>query len=153
MHERNISTELNELEQDILQAGINRLRREGIEHSPEVSEISDGLCTPENSDAGVTSDIFGVPDFVKEGERSLGERIRKKSYLSRLAENGGGTAARPITRRSVSRELIDEGLNRYTSSRPVARRSVSRELFDVNKYNNNNNGRPCLLYTSDAADE
>ena len=38
---------------------------------------------------------------------------------------------RPVTRRSISRELFETDRDRPSSSRPVARRSVSRELFDV----------------------
>ena len=46
--------------------------------------------------------------------------------------------SRPVTRRSISRELFETDRDRpgltsaaASSARPVARRSVSRELFDV----------------------
>ena len=41
-----------------------------------------------------------------------------------------GTRARPVTRRSISRELFED--RPKTMARPVTRRSVSKELFDVN---------------------
>ena len=97
---------------DALLAGISKLRREAKIHSNDVSEVSDGLRTPDSE--SVTSDIFGVPDFIREGEESLSERLTRPSYLS------GGRR--------------EERTARYTSARPVARRSVSRELFDL-KYN------------------
>ena len=53
--------------EDVLLTGVNRLRREGKIHSNDVSEVSDGFRTPDDSES-VTSDIFGVPEFVKEGE-------------------------------------------------------------------------------------
>ncbi len=108
------------------------------------------------SDAGddtesITSEIFGAPDPLA---MSTEERRRKRSLmLGRLDEDnelgGGGldpaadadfmslrsgTKARPVARRSISRELFE--IDRpppsagVTSARPVARRSVSRELFD-----------------------
>jgi len=113
-------------------AGINRLRREGFQRSADVSEISDGFKTPDDSES-ITSDIFGVPDFVKEGEESFKDRLRS-SNLSRVDENSSlGSTTRPA-RRSTTNELFEERPSRYTSARPVARRSVSRELFDL-KYN------------------
>jgi len=132
-YEKKISTELNDIEQDILLAGINKLRREGKIHSTEVSEISDGLRTPEDSES-VTSDIFGVPDFVKEGEESFGDRVSRSSYLSRVDENNSLTSSARTGRKSVTKEPFEDRPTRYTSARPVARRSVSRELFDI-KYN------------------
>jgi len=61
---------------------------------------------------------------VREGEESLSERLTRPSYLSsgRLS----ATKDPGYEERSAS--------SRYTSARPVARRSVSRELFDL-KYN------------------
>merc|ERR1711892_945002 len=132
-YEKKISTELNDIEQDILLAGINKLRREGKIRSTDVSEISDGLRTPEDS-LSVTSDIFGVPDFVKEGEESFGDRVSRSSYLSRVDENNSLTNSARTGRTSVTKEPFEERPVRYTSARPVARRSVSRELFDI-KYN------------------
>lgn len=132
-YEKKISTELNDIEQDILLAGINKLRREGKIHSTDVSEISDGLRTPEDS-LSVTSDIFGVPDFVKEGEESFGDRVSRSSYLSRVDENNSLASTARSGRVSVTKEPFEERPVRYTSARPVARRSVSRELFDI-KYN------------------
>jgi len=106
--------------QDILLTGVNRLRREGKIHSNEVSEISDGFRTPDDSES-VTSDIFGVPEFVKEGEESFNDRLARSAYMS----NG---------RKSANKDPYEDKSGRYTSARPVARRSVSRELFDL-KYN------------------
>jgi len=97
---------------DVLLAGVSRLRKEGKIHSNDVSEVSDGLRTPDSE--SITSDIFGVPDLIREGEESLSERLTRPSFLS-----GGRREDRTA---------------RYTSARPVARRSVSRELFDL-KYN------------------
>ena len=61
---------------------------------------------------------------MREGEESLSERLTRPSYLSsgRLS----ATKDPGYEERSAS--------SRYTSARPVARRSVSRELFDL-KYN------------------
>jgi len=113
-------------------AGITRLRREGLQRSADVSEISDGFKTPDDSES-ITSDIFGVPDFVKEGEESFKDRLQRSSNLSRVDENSSlSSTTRP--RRSATNELFEERPSRYTSARPVARRSVSRELFDM-KYN------------------
>ena len=131
-YEKKISTELNDIEQDILLAGINKLRREGKIRSTDVSEISDGLRTPDSE--SVTSDIFGVPDFVKEGEESVGDRISRSSYLSRVDENNSLANSARSGRKSVTKEPLEDRPIRYTSARPVARRSVSRELFDI-KYN------------------
>lgn len=125
------SAESDGQEQDALLAGINKLRRQGLQHSTEVSEISDGFRTPEDTES-VTSDIFGVPDFVAEGEDSFRERLVKSPYLSRLEDQR--SADRKVARRSGSRELFEDASSRYTQARPVARRSVSRELFDM-KYN------------------
>ena len=107
----------------MLFAGVSKLRRAGKIHSNDVSEVSDGIRTPDSE--SVTSDIFGVPDFVREGEESVSERLTRPSYLSSgrlsVTKDPGGYEDR-------------SGSSRYTSARPVARRSVSRELFDL-KYN------------------
>ena len=124
-YERKISNETvteQPEDNDVLLAGVSKLRRAGKIHSNDVSEVSDGIRTPDSE--SVTSDIFGVPDFVREGEESLSERLTRPSYLSsgRLSvTKDPGYEERP-------------GSSRYTSARPVARRSVSRELFDL-KYN------------------
>merc|ERR1712106_971133 len=76
----------------------------------------------------------GVPDFVKEGEESFGDRVSRSSYLSRVDENNSLTNSARTGRTSVTKEPFEERPVRYTSARPVARRSVSRELFDI-KYN------------------
>jgi hypothetical protein len=125
------SSEGTSHDQDILMAGVTRLRREGLQRSADASEISDGFKTPEDAES-ITSDIFGVPDFVKEGEESFSDRLQRSSFLSRVDENSSsmGTSARPA-RRSVTNELFEERPGRYTAARPVARRSVSRELFDL----------------------
>jgi len=113
-------------------AGVNKLRREGMQRSTDVSEISDGFKTPEDTES-ITSDIFGVPDFVREGEESFNDRLQRSGYLGRVDENScsvSSSSSRPA-RRSTTNELFDERPNRYTAARPVARRSVSRELFDL----------------------
>ena len=117
-YEKKISTELNDIEQDILLAGINKLRREGKIRSTDVSEISDGLRTPDSE--SVTSDIFGVPDFVKEGEESVGDRISRSSYLSRVDENNSLANSARSGRKSVTKEPLEDRPIRYTSARPVA---------------------------------
>ena len=125
------SVEESDHDQDILMAGINRLRREGLQRSADASEISDGFKTPDDSES-ITSDIFGVPDFVKEGEESFKDRLQRSSNLSRVDENSSlSSTSRP---RRAANDLFEERPSRYTSARPVARRSVSRELFDL-KYN------------------
>ena len=125
-YERKISNETvteQPEDNDALLAGVSKLRRAGKIHSNDVSEVSDGIRTPDSE--SVTSDIFGVPDFVREGEESLSERLTRPSYLSSgrlsVTKDPAGFEERP-------------GSSRYTSARPVARRSVSRELFDL-KYN------------------
>ena len=110
-------TEKNE--NDPLGSSVNKLRREGKIHSNDVSEVSDGFRTPDES---IASEILDVPDFVKEGEDSLSDRLGRSSYLSSSG------------RRSANKEPYEDKSGRYTSARPVARRSVSRELFDL-KYN------------------
>jgi len=111
-------------------ASVNKLRREGLQRSADASEISDGFKTPEDTES-ITSDIFGVPDFVKEGEESFNDRLQRSGYLTRVDENStASTSARPA-RRTTTNELFEERPTRYTSARPVARRSVSRELFDL----------------------
>jgi len=127
LYGKKFSKEYTEQEQDALLAGISKLRRQGLEHSSEVSEISDGVRTPDDTES-IASDIFGVPDFIAEGEDSFRERLVKSPYLSRLSTD------KKAAQRGVSRELPEESASRYTSAKPVARRSVSRELFDM-KYN------------------
>ena len=95
---------------------LTKLRREGNRHSNDVSELSDGIRTPDESES-LASDVFGVRD----GEDSLSDRLNRSSYLS-------------SGRRSANKDPLDDKSSRYTSARPVARRSVSRELFDL-KYN------------------
>lgn len=143
---RQFSSELQDLEQDILQASLNKLKREATERSGDVSEISDGYMSPIEDTESINSEIFGIPETVRDfDERSIGDRFRKTSRgLSRLDEDSelasltpsqvvsgsSGTRARPIARRSISRELFEDP--KKSSARPVARRSISRELFDVN---------------------
>ena len=131
LHRKKNSAGQTESDTDVLMAGINKLRRQGWEHSAEVSEISDGFRTPEDTES-ITSDIFGVPDFVTEGEDSFRERFTKSPYLSRLEEQR--SMDRKPSRRSTVREVSEDQPSRYTSSRPVSRKSISRELFDL-KYN------------------
>ena len=111
------------IEQDVLLAGVNKLRRQGIEHSTEVSEISDGYRTPDSE--SITSDVFGAPDLISEGDDSFQERLSQSGLLNRVE--------RKISRGSMSHEGVgdDATAARYTSSRPVSRRSIARELFDL----------------------
>ena len=96
---------------------LTKLRREGNRHSNDVSELSDGIRTPDESES-LASDVYGARD----GDDSLSDRLNRSSYLS-------------SGRRSANKDpLEDKSSSRYTSARPVARRSVSRELFDL-KYN------------------
>lgn len=111
-----------------------------MERSADISEMSDGYLSPEENTESINSEIFGAPESFGEDPRS--ERHRKRSLLTRLDEHselgpsaplinsGSSSRARPVARRSLSRELYDN-CDRSSSSRPVARRSVSRELFDV----------------------
>ena len=116
------------IEQDVLLAGVTKLRRQGFEHSAEVSEISDGYRTPDSE--SITSDVFGAPDMLSEGDDSFHERLAQSGLLNK------GSIERKISRGSVSQEGAEDPMSsRYTSSRPVSRRSISRELFDL-KYNN-----------------
>lgn len=130
---------MQSIEQDFFQASLNKLRREAMERSADVSELSDGYLSPGIEDTeSVCSDIFG------EYDDGLSDRQRKRSQLMRLDENSemlapppgptapimGGTRARPVTRRSISRELFDER-PRQSLARPLVRRSVSRDLCDV----------------------
>jgi len=94
------------------------MKRDSKNYSNDASEVSDGYKTPDES---VTSDILGGADYNREDEDSVSERLGRGSYLS-------------SGRRSVNKDPYDDKSNRYTSARPVARRSVSRELFDL-KYN------------------
>jgi len=120
---RKKSGEDTENDPDVLVAGINKLRRQGQERSTEVSEISDGFKTPDDTES-ITSDIFGAPEFVKEGEDSFADRFSSRS-------SGTSSAVPRPTRKSYTKDLSEDRSARYTSSRPVARRSVSRELFDL----------------------
>merc|ERR1712168_761294 len=94
------------------------MKRDSKNYSNDASEVSDGCKTPDES---VTSDILGGVDYNREDEDSVSERLGRGSYLS-------------SGRRSVNKDPYDDKSNRNTSARPVARRSVSRELFDL-KYN------------------
>ena len=119
------------IEQDVLLAGVNKLRRHGLQHSNEVSEISDGYRTPDSE--SITSDVFGAPDLLSEGDESMNERLAHGGLLNK------GSIERKISRGSTSYNdgsgTDDTLASRYTSSRPVSRPSISRELFDL-KYNN-----------------
>ena len=102
-----------------------------MHRSTDASEISDGFKTPEDSES-ITSDIFGVPDFVREGEESFNNRLQRAGNLSRVDENSSVTTSARPARRSTTNELFEERPStRYTAAKPVARRSVSRELFDL----------------------
>ena len=137
-------------------AGISKLRREGMHRSTDASEISDGLKTPEDSES-ITSDIFGVPDFVREGEESFNNRLQRAGNLSRVDENSSVTTSARPARRSTTNELFEERPStRYTPAKPVARRSVSRELFDLKYSSGRVSPSPYsptspLDYTSDSA--
>ncbi len=164
MH-RQFSEELQSIEQDILQASLNKLRKEAAERSAaDLSDLSDGYLSPLEDTESISSDIFGAPDGAAE---EIARQRKRSLKLSRLDENSelrhqqqrqrqqqlalpltrqqqqqqqqeflsgsvgvGRTKARPVTRRSISRELFEE--RPPTKARPVTRRSVSRELFDVN---------------------
>ena len=132
-HTKKSSANLGVGEQDALMVGIKKLKKQGLEHSVEVSEISDGLRTPES----VSSDIFGVPEFVVEGEDSFRERFGRSPY-----QPGVDDSSRPLekklVRQTVSRELFNDPSARYKSTRPLAHRSLSRELFDL-RYNTGQN--------------
>jgi hypothetical protein len=71
-----------------------------------------------------------VPDLIKEVEESFNDHINR-SILNKMEENNFLDGR---DKQNRSKELFDERSVRYTSARPVARRSVSRELFDL-KYN------------------
>ena len=116
----------NEYDPDILLAGVNKLRREGKIYSADVSEISDsGLRTPEDAES-VSSDIFGVPEFAREGEELFGARVTSGRASAGLPRY---TAARPVARRSLSRELPepDPLLSPTYSRRTAAQPRLSRE--------------------------
>ena len=66
---------------------------------------------------------------MKEGEDSFSDTF-SRSLLNRMDENSFDRRDKQIK----PRDLLEERPVRYTSARPVARRSVSRELFDL-KYN------------------
>lgn len=153
---RQFSDELQSIEQDIMQASLNKLRREASERSADVSEISDGYLSPLDDTESVSSDIFGAADssfsgsLVANGGDSSRPQRKSSRFLMRLDENSemgpppmsprgaaghvsdgaSSSRARPVTRRSISRELFED--RPKSLARPVARRSVSRELFDVN---------------------
>lgn len=112
---RKISSEMHMMEADI----IGRLRREAAERAHDLEELSNGFTSPLD------------PDFFNDDTPS--ERIRKKSYLSRLDEDDPYAASRqtPSYRSSFSDPDGGGGI----SSRPrhhVTRRSISRELHDFN---------------------
>ena len=114
-------TEDSGIEQDVLLASVKRLRKQGRDHSAEVSEISDGYRTPDSE--SITSDVFGAPDMYSEADDSFNEKLY---HINK------GNLERKISRGSKSDE--ESAVSRYTSSRPVSRKSISRELFDL-KYN------------------
>ena len=94
---------------------INRLRREAAERTG-----ASPLTILDNDDDGL-DDVSAASD---------GSRHRKRSnYLSRLDEDSALSSR--AARRSISRELFNnpmEATRPVTSARPVTRRSVSREL-------------------------
>merc|ERR1712106_324146 len=92
---RKKSGEDTENDPDVLVAGINRLRRQGKDHSTEVSEVSDGFKTPDDTES-ITSDIFGAPDFVKDGEDSFADRF-----------SGRSSAVPRPTRKSYTKDISD----------------------------------------------
>ena len=114
---------------------MNRLYREAAERTNALGSdtFSDGYDEVES---------VGSPDVDELSTASEREwdKMRKRSYLRRLDEDSALTnLARPVTRRSISRELfndatidpekaINHSISRMTSARPVVRRSVSREL-------------------------
>ena len=133
--QRHFYDEIQDIEQNILQASINKLKKEAAERSMDASEISDGLQSPLAEDTeSICSDVFGPPDVLP------ADRTRKRSQLMSLDENSElgappmrpTTKARPVTRRSISRELLEEQSKPPPMARPNARRSISRELYDVN---------------------
>ena len=119
-----ISSEMHSNEESI----ISRLRREAAERANDLADMSDGFVSPLD------------PEFF--GDDSS-ERQRKRSYLGRLDENNaisGTSHPRPITQRSISKELYElpDTISRHSGSlhhRPVTRRSVSRELFADSQFN------------------
>ncbi len=149
---RQFSEELQSIEQDILQASLNKLKKEAAERAGgEFSDMSDGYLSPADDTESISSDIFGAPDSGNAGMEDFARQRKRNMQLARLDENNEllyrqqqpslvrqqpqmmpmrNTKARPVTRRSISRELFEE--RPVTKARPVARRSVSRELFDVN---------------------
>ena len=136
-----------------------RLQREAVERKGRHSRGGAGrnLFADDLSDGGdlsYASDIFDERDLLSPSASSnVGGSLHRKrsSHLGRLDENSElgsaavlspssstsssatATGARPITRRSISRELLHP-LNpseddQHLRVRPVARRSVSRELL------------------------
>lgn len=114
------------MEQDIL----SRLRREAAERANDLEELSNGLSSPID------------PDFFSDDTTS--ERIRKRSYLTRLDEDDNyltrsirdRDAPRHVTRRSISRELHDYNPSWSTSSpidfsRSSRERSLGRDLEPI----------------------
>ena len=88
---------------------ISRLRREAAERAHDLEELSNGFTSP------IDPEFFNHDDSM-----STSERIRKKSYLTKLDEDdpylrsyrsgdsdNGRSAGRHVTRRSISRELHD----------------------------------------------
>lgn len=133
---RKISSEMQMMEADI----IGRLRREAAERAHDLEEVSNGYTSPLD------------PDFFSDDTPS--ERIRKKSYLSRLDEDdpysnrqvpsyrssfsdpdGGVSRPRHVTRRSISRELHDFNpswaSNATDFSRSSRERSLGRDLEPI----------------------
>ncbi len=113
-----ISSEMASAEENI----INRLRREAADRGLG----GDGYVSP------LDPEFFGDDDNSESHRLSQGGGQRKRSYnLGRLDENNM-SSARPVTQRSISKELYELPDIRGSSAlhhRPVTRRSVSRELF------------------------
>ena len=114
---------------------ISRLYREAAERTNALGSdiFSDGYEEVES---------VGSPEVDELSTASEREwnKMRKRSYLRRLDEESALTnLGRPVTRRSISRELfndatvdpetvINNSISRMTSARPVVRRSISREI-------------------------
>jgi len=132
--------ELQSIERDILAASLGKLRREAAERA----NLDDFDQPFFDDEASVCSEAY---DVMSEGGAVDGRRRKRSQPLSRLDEEPEpatgavrrATRAKPLTRRSISRELFSDSgpapstasSRRTPTSRPVARRSVSRELFDV----------------------
>ncbi len=138
---RQFSNELQNLESEILQASMNKLRREAAERSADVSEMSDGYLSPLDDSESISSDVFGMPE-----SKRLMPRVDENREMPNFRPST--TRAKPVTRRSISRELFDANsaqqpqqqqlqhaqpqMRKTSGARPVTRRSISRELYDVN---------------------